>query len=222
MAACQAGRSQYPDDAELLFQEGLLRRELSDPAGAELCLLRLLDAREGEHFASLDVGLRGHKTRHNLAVLYQEQGRLAEAEAQWRAAVSERSDFAPAWLGLGELYLAQDRRANLEEVAGHLQNGLGCSLEAGVLRARLHLAHREFAEASRLLEAAIAQAPQALWPRVIRSHVLLQQGQDWAAAEQALRDVLALDPHHAEARRNLDVLLTRQGRGAAAEGYPAQ
>ena len=51
-------------------------------------LLRLLEAREGEHFASIDAGLRGHKARHNLAVLYTEQGRAAEAEAQWQAALA--------------------------------------------------------------------------------------------------------------------------------------
>jgi hypothetical protein len=62
------------------------------------------------------------------------------------------------------------------------------------------------------LEAAIEQAPQALWPKVILSHVLLQEGQDWAGAEQALRAILALNPSHAEAQRNLAVLLKQQGR----------
>jgi hypothetical protein len=42
--------------------------------------------------------------------------------------------------------------------------------------------------------------------------VLLQEGRDWEGAERALRDVLALDPGHAEARHNLDVLLHQQGR----------
>jgi cytochrome c-type biogenesis protein CcmH/NrfG len=51
---------------------------------------------------------------------------------------------------------------------------------------------------------------------VILSHVLLQEGRDWAAAEGALRQVLALDPSHAEARQNLALLLRQQGRQAAA------
>jgi hypothetical protein len=37
----------------------------------------------------------------------------------------------------------------------------------------------------------------------------LQEGRDWHAAEQALRSVLALDPGHHEARRNLAVLVER-------------
>jgi tetratricopeptide (TPR) repeat protein len=142
-------------------------------------------------------------------VLYQEQGRLAEAEAQWRSALVEQADFVPAWLGLGELYLAQGRQADLEDVAGQLANGLGRPVEGSVLRARGHLARREFAAARSLLEAAIAEAPREVWPRTILSHVYLQEGEDWAAAERALRDILQLDPQHAEARRNLEVLRRR-------------
>src|SRR5207248_2212994 len=47
----------------------------------------------------------------------------------------------------------------------------------------------------------------------------LREGRDSAAAEQALRDVLALDPAHPAARRNLEILLRRQG-PPAGEGAP--
>ena len=63
------------------------------------------------------------------------------------------------------------------------------------------------------MEAAIAEHPQALWPRRILTHVFLQSG-EWDAAEQALGAVLALDPNNAEALRNLAVLRQQQGRGA--------
>jgi hypothetical protein len=63
-----------------------------------------------------------------------------------------------------------------------------------------------------VLQPVIADHPLAVWPRVILAHVLLQQGQDWAAAEQALRDVLALDPGNAECRHNLNVVLRQQGK----------
>ena len=49
------------------------------------------------------------------------------------------------------------------------------------------------------------------------SHVLLQEGRDTAATEQALRDVLALDPNHAATRKNLAVLLKKQGQGLHAD-----
>jgi tetratricopeptide (TPR) repeat protein len=96
LAACQEGRRYYPDDAQLLFQEALLRHAQGDRAGAERCLLRLLTTQDEPHFASVAEGLRGYKARHQLALLYQEQGRLAEAEAQWRTVLQERSALAHA------------------------------------------------------------------------------------------------------------------------------
>src|SRR5262249_36018375 len=78
---------------------------------------------------------------------------------------------------------------------------------------------KEFGEAKRILAEATAQNPRVLWPHVILSHVLLQEGQD-LAAEEALRDVLALDPDNAEARHNLCVLLQRQNR--ASDAHVAQ
>jgi GT2 family glycosyltransferase/tetratricopeptide (TPR) repeat protein len=217
LAACQAGRGAYPDDPELLFQEELVRRELRDLAGAETALLQLLGSREPEHFASIDTGLRSYKARHNLAVVYHEQGRLADAEAEWQLALAEQPDFTPSWLGLAEVYLAQQRADDLEQLLGRLEGSPEAEVDVAVLRARQHLAGREFGPAREILGAAIARQPQALWPRVILSHVLLQEGQDWDAAEQALRDVLALDPHHPEANGNLTLLRRRLGKDAGEE-----
>ncbi len=209
LAACRDGRRHYPDDAELLFLEALLLREAGNLPTAEVCLLRLLAGREGQHFASVDAGLRGHKARHNLAVLYHQQGRHGEATAQWRAAVDECPGFTPAWLGLGEACLARGDWTGLEEAAARLEGLEPGTPEAAVLRARGLLARRDFAAARALLDEVIRAHPQALGPRVALSHLLLQEGRDPAAAEQALRDVLLLDPGHREALHNLSVLLGR-------------
>jgi YD repeat-containing protein len=122
------------------------------------------------------------------------------------AVLAEDPPFLAAWLGLADLCLEQGRRAEVEQIIGHLHNGLGAPLEAAVTRARLLLAQKEFAAAEKLLREIISDHPRALWPRVILSHALLQEGRDLAAAEQALQDILALDPQHIEARRNLTVL----------------
>src|SRR5262249_35768433 len=109
-----------------------------------------------------------------------------------------------------ELCLDHGRWQELEGVARQAEAGAGAATEAAVLRARGHMARREFAAARALLEAAVAREPRALWPRVILSHCLLQDGTDPDAAERALRDVLALDPGHAEARRNLSLLVSQR------------
>jgi tetratricopeptide (TPR) repeat protein len=163
----------------------------------------------------MDTGPRGYKARHNLAVLSREDGEVAEAEACWRAAVAEQAGFAPAWLGLGELYLDQGRLAEFEQAVARLEALPHGAAEAALLRARAHLARQEFAPARQLLEEAIVRAPQALAPRVLLSYVFLQEGRDRAGAERALRAVLALDPENPEARGNLAVLLRQRVRPIA-------
>lgn len=209
LAACRDGLARYPDDAELLFQESLLLRAKEDWAGTEKSLLHLLRTQPGACFDMVDTGLRSYKGRHQLALLYQHQGRLAEAEAHWRVALTERADFTPAYLGLGELFLQQCRWEDLEQAIDDLQSKSGEEEEAVLLRARGHLARKKFASARQLLEETIARSPQLLRPRVLLTHVLLVEGRDWNAAEKALREVLQLAPDHAEAKRNLDILLRK-------------
>jgi Flp pilus assembly protein TadD len=154
----------------------------------------------------VDGGLRGYKGRHLLAAVYHEQGRVEEAEAQWREVTQERPDFVPGWLGLGQAVLARGDGAALEEVARRLEARPDTALEAALLRVRGLLSQRAFAEALALADRLAAEHPTEVRPRVLRSHVLLQEGRDLAGAEQALRDVLALDPSHREAQHNLAVL----------------
>jgi tetratricopeptide (TPR) repeat protein len=230
LAACAAGLARCPGDPELLFLQGSVREQLGDLRGAEQCWLRLvpphpqpLSPQGGrgekvpEHFASVGSGLRGFTTRHRLALLYRAQGRDADGEAQWRAALAERADFVPAWAGLGQLALARQCWTDLEAAVAELRRLPGGAAEALVLEARALMARREFAAARRLLEEAAARDPQALPPRVLLTHALLQEGQDWPAAERALRDVLERAPAEAESWRNLAVLLRQQGRPREAE-----
>ena len=78
------------------------------------------------------------------------------------------------------------------------------------------MADGNFSAARQLLEEAVSRWPKALWPRVILSHALLQQGCDLAAAEQALHDVLALDPGHTEARHNLALVRKQRSSSTSA------
>jgi tetratricopeptide (TPR) repeat protein len=209
LAICRHARVSYPDDADLLSQEARLLYQLGDYWGTERCLLQLLEGPRQPDTSlamSVDTGLRGYLTRHNLAVLYRDLQRLGEAEAQWQAVLAERPDFAAARLGLGELYLAQGRWPEVEQVSAQLQADPRTAVEAAVLRAQKHLAWGEYAAARQVLGEAIARAPQALGPRIVLSRVLWAEGLDPAATERALRDVLALDPNNSEARGNLMAL----------------
>jgi GT2 family glycosyltransferase/tetratricopeptide (TPR) repeat protein len=211
LEVCRAGRQQFPRDPELLFWEGLLLMDAGDLGAAESVLLKVLQMPAESNFASVDAGLQGYRTRHVLAGIYRRQGRVAEAEAQWRCAVAEVPQYTEAWLNLGEMYLDQRRWPELEEAAGRVALDGRVAEEASMLRARGHLARRQFAPARQLLEETIGRAPKNLRARQVLTHVLLQEGSDLEAAEGALREVLALDPDHREARHNLEVLLERAG-----------
>jgi tetratricopeptide (TPR) repeat protein len=218
-AVCRAGRIRCPDDAELLFLEGQLAHELGDRVTARTSWQRLLASANGsanvpaapDCFTSVDAGLHGHLVRYHLAVLSREEGRDSEAEAHWQAALAESPGLVPAWMGLGELYLQQERWSQLEQVVAQLQRYPEMGGEAAVLQARACLARREFAAARQLLEGILARDPAALKPCVILSHVLLQSGAE-DVAEPLLRSIVQLDPTQAESWRNLAVLLGRRGK----------
>jgi glycosyltransferase involved in cell wall biosynthesis/Flp pilus assembly protein TadD len=212
LAACQEGRDVYPDDVEILFQEGITLRSLGDLEGAARRWEAVLHLPRGDHFASLNVGIRGYLTRQNLAVTYRDLGRSAEAESQWQLVLDEHPDYEPALAGLADLYVIQKRWADLEALAGRVESRPGGKLRAALLRGRGMLARHEFAAAQAAFAAVAAEAPDAVEPRVLLSYAYLQEGRDWIAAEAALRAVLALDPNHAEARHNLDVLLRQVGK----------
>jgi GT2 family glycosyltransferase len=209
---CREGRQRCPDDLELPWEEALLLRDQSDISGAVNCLHQLLAMPQGQFFASVDPELRSVRVQQLLAELHHQQGQLAEAEARCQAALRSKKSYVPAWLELANIYLAQQRWAELESVALGLETEAGAAVDAALVRARGQRARREFAAARTALDAVITRHPKALSPRVLLSHVLIEDGSDWQATEQALRAVLELAPDHKESQHNLAVLLRRQGR----------
>jgi tetratricopeptide (TPR) repeat protein len=215
-AACQAGHARCPDNPELLFLKGQLCHQRGDRAGARACWTQLLAERSltvaaqlDGVFASVDAALHGPLVRYHLAVLDREEGRANDAEAQWRAILDETPGYHPSRLGLAELYLNQERWAEMEILLAELEpHG---PLDVALLRSRMFLARKEFAAARQLLEEVLRQAPQLVTAQVILSHVLLQSG-DESAAEPLLRRIVEVDPTQAESWRNLAVFYRRRNR----------
>jgi glycosyltransferase involved in cell wall biosynthesis/Flp pilus assembly protein TadD len=229
MAACQAGRKLVPEDPQLLYDEGRVLHQLGRYDESETRFQELLAHAEKPLLASVAEGLHGPVTRNALAVLYYDQGRLEEAEAQWQRALKDAPHYVTARLALAELYLKTWRFEEMERVV-HSANGQAShdpawKLETSGFKARAALARRDFGAAHAMLDQALNEHPRApgLWQ--IRSYALLQEGKDLAGAERALRTLIDLDPDNAEAKSNLDVLLRQLDRdGAASEiiSIPAQ
>jgi GT2 family glycosyltransferase/tetratricopeptide (TPR) repeat protein len=206
LAICNSGQQHYPDDADILFQEGITRQDLKDLDGAVDSFRRLRQPRSSNHFASVDAGLCGYRALHCLGVLYRAKGDIVAAEQHWQEALNECAEFLPSLQELGELYLGTGRWDDLERVIRRLNEHPHGKLEADLFRARVWLARKEFEAARSVLAAAIEMHPTALGPRVLMSRVYLQEGSDAATAERALQDVLRIAPEHPEATHNLLVL----------------
>ncbi len=143
LATCREGLERFPGDPELLHTDGVLRRVAGDLAGAEAAWLKLLQSEPAPIFDMMDAGLRSYKTRHLLGLLYLEQRRHAEAEAQWRVALEERQEFAPPWLGLAELLLQQERWTELEHVVQGLRDKAQAAHLAERVTAQVALARKD-------------------------------------------------------------------------------
>ena len=106
---CWKGRTHFPNDPELLFHEGQLR-----PRGGDSARRRSGTAQAAPRaptkptsLASVDPGLKGYKGRCALAEVYRDQGKLADAEREWRAALAEQPDFTSP--GSAWRYVARPR-----------------------------------------------------------------------------------------------------------------
>jgi tetratricopeptide (TPR) repeat protein len=214
LVVCRAGRERYPDDPELQAQERALSQVLPDLAEAARLVNRLAQGCQEDPTSSLERALL-RQARHHLALTYRGARRFAEAEAQWRTALAEAPEFDLGWLELGELYVSLGRWDDLESVVNTLQYVRRRTEDAAVLRARGQVFRKEFAEARRLLDAAITLAPRSVRPRLVLSQCYLIEGRDPEAAERALNDVLRLDPSNAAARHNLATLLARKDKAPA-------
>ena len=212
---CRQGRLRCPDDLELPFEEALILRDQGDLASAEQCLLQLLAIPPQRYFASVDPELKPVRVKALLAELSRRDGRFADAVRYCREGIVARPRFVPLWLEWAEVCLLGKQWAELENVAIGMASEAGQPLEAEILRARGERGRGDFAAARRRLECLTAQVPDALGPRVLLSHVLLQEGKDLPATELALLDILRLDPQNSEAQHNLSVLRSKRGNSSA-------
>ncbi len=117
---CQEGLALFPEDCELLFRSGILLHEMGQSSQAVEAYRRAIACRGPLQFGSYDVGIRGFKARHNLAITLTEMGNLAAAEVEWREIVRERPLYRAGWRGLGESLTKQKCHATALTLADQL------------------------------------------------------------------------------------------------------
>ena len=213
--ACCEGRKTFPVDPELLFRQGMAAHALGRLEEAEHAYRGALADREERHFSSVDPGIRGHKARHNLALVYEELLRHDLAETQWREAVAEAPGFCSGQRSLGENLIRQGKYSS---AAVHIEGMLaepGLRAAAQVLEARLAETQGDYRAARSRLEAAVCEFPNQPEPLQALCKLLFERG-DLTDAERALKTLLEFQPDDAPAHHNLGAVLLQTGRHKAA------
>jgi glycosyltransferase involved in cell wall biosynthesis len=202
---CAKGRAFFPDDAELLFLESGILQQLGAYREAEQRLNRLIDGHEENCLGRVAVGLRGYQARYRLSLICMEQKRYSEAASHLNAAIAAQSAFFPAQAALGELYAKTGKWQKLEAQAAALARFGPRGEEARQLLLGLwKMRNGKLSDALSGLKQAAGQFPASLRIKRLLAEATLKEGADFAAAENLLREILALDPNDKNAAKAIE------------------
>ena len=209
---CQLGLGLFPDDCELRFRKAILLQEQGDLSGSEQIYRELLGCETSLYFVSLDSGLRGYKSRHNLAVVLEQMGRFSEAASQWEIITREEPNYSRGWRGLGECLISSGH----SDDAVRLANSLVELDRPEALQAEGNLLHARIFESHSLKDRAIDSARKAI--AISRDKDILSLASNLAinldraeVAASWLRDLTELDPMDASAWHNYATAQCRLG-----------
>jgi GT2 family glycosyltransferase/tetratricopeptide (TPR) repeat protein len=239
--AIRQGRELYPNDTELLFREGLYFQNGGCYRQAARSYQAALSTNEPPHFASLEVGLCGFKTRFNLARVYGQMGNLDAEEAEWRKVVAEAPTFRDGWRALMDCLMERHQASGVrrkEENGGTVHPQVGSTLVDATLRdfaaeaeqlansllgdarlcgqgyltlARLAERRGDLAAAGTLLAAGVEKCPDDAMPLRELSAWLWQHAGP-AEAGTALEELIRRTSGDAGARYNLALTMLPFGR----------
>ncbi|WP_339735842.1 glycosyltransferase [uncultured Gimesia sp.] len=199
---CCQGLTHFPGDKELLFRQAMLHHHFGRLIDAEKTYHRVLQEQTDRHFTSIDVGLCGYKTRHNLAVVYDEMGKYEQAEEQWRLIIEEIPTYTTAWKCLGETLLKANKLDQVEQLAMTMRGQVEPRIDGFILSARLLERQGHPDRAIELLENKLEQKPQELdlLRELCRLHFEQSTPEDSLIVLQCL---VEQDPQDASAFHNL-------------------
>jgi len=200
------------------------------PAGHAVCALLLLvlaglSWRQAHVYANLETLYRDIIARNpnaamaylNLATLYEQQGRHADAIALLRALIALRPDYASGYSNLGIVYAGQ---ARYPEAIAEYQKGIALNPASHTAHYHLGLAYAAVgrpAEALAEYRAALAIRPQFAEAHYELGQAEAAQGRTAEAIAQ-YQAALAVDPGFVKAYQALGAVYTNLGRHREAVG----
>lgn len=153
----------------------------------------------------LVVNPHNHRAHNQLALQFERQGRLREAERHFREILVSKPDAWWVDIGLGNLRVREGR---IDDAVKHFESArrvkAGFALGSANL-AKVREQQGRWDEAITLYEEALRRSPESFDFRLALADAYQQTGRT-ADAERELREILARDPRSAEATRRLGQL----------------
>ena len=211
-AVLEAGLQSTPADPELHFHLAHLLTEQAQYAEAEAHYARVLEGDIAGHFSSVDVGILGYKSLHNLGGLAVLQSDYRKAKAWFGQAMQAAPHFLPSAFALFDAALEASDHAEARDTLAWVlgREGTGGSWADMGLRYAESIGGEP--NGWLFLEQAVARYPAAVAPRLLLARRLLQA----CRMEEALPHLRQLDAQNvAEAAYCLSIAAIRM------DNYPA-
>lgn len=103
ISKCWEALGRYPNDPEVSFQLGRMLMLNMDWDGAIDAFNRVQNLSDDRYFASIDAGIKGHKTYANLANCHMQLSNWSEAIDCWIDCLESTPDFEDAWSSIFDL-----------------------------------------------------------------------------------------------------------------------
>ena len=168
------GLSHTPDDPELHFHLAHLLTEEQAYAPARAHYLQVLDADITQHFSSVDIGILGYKTLHNLGGLGLLTDDYAEAKKWFGQAIAEAPQFLPSAFALFDAALQNDDYVTARRMLSLVEAQEGRDGHWPELGVRYAEKVGGAENGALFLEQAIRQHPEAVGPALQLTRRLLQ------------------------------------------------
>lgn len=133
----QRGIAEVGQDPELFFHQGMLQTNLGNLEAAVESYRRVLAVERSSFFSSVDSGIFGYKTFHNLAGVHLQLGNIEAAIANFKLAMNSNPRYLHSAFDLFRLSLDLSDWSTAEACLSHVERIDGISSNARVMRDQL-------------------------------------------------------------------------------------
>ena len=186
LAVIQEGLRLFPEDPELNFFAGQALSVIGRFDEAKAHYLRAAWVNISDHFSSVDMGILGFKSWHNVGGVCMAMGDYEEAKRWWMKALDAEPGFLMSAFALFDAALSQSDYPTARDMVTRIYTAEGPSENWASMSVKLEMTYSGPEQAGKLLERAVVEAPEAIGPRLVLVRRLLQCEQEQEAMPHLL------------------------------------